>query len=481
MTLHFPGLEFAVVLPLLGAILVSFLRDPLRARQVSMIITGATLVCSLATWIDFAYLGESIIIASDPFDLVKLVTGHELFDIDKLSAPLLPLAALLYFLTMLTTLHIKIRRFSFALNLLSEGLVLATFSCISSWGIIFFLAAATIPPLLELRARNKPTRVYVIHMGIFVALLVAGQSLIDSYDGQVHPTWAVIPLFVAVLIRSGIIPFHCWVTDLFEHASFGTALLFVTPMTGAYAAVHLLLPVAGDSLLRAMGLISLITAIYTAGMALVQREARRMFCYLFLSHSALVMMGLEMLEPYGLTGALCVWLSVGLSLGGFGLALRALESRRGRLLLHDFQGLYEQTPTLAVCFALLGLASVGFPGTIGFIGMEMLVDGAVEAYPSVGIAVVVAAALNGIAVIHTYFIIFTGTRHRSMISLRIGWRERTAVLGLAALILLGGIFPQPGVHSRHLASQEILRERATHPELDDDHDDDHKKHHHEHE
>ncbi len=81
--------------------------------------------------------------------------------------------------------------------------------------------------------------------------------------------------------------------------------------------MHLLLPVAGDSLMRAMGLISLITAIYTAGMALVQREARRMFCYLFLSHSALVMMGLEMLEPYGLTGALCVWLSVGLSLGGF--------------------------------------------------------------------------------------------------------------------------------------------------------------------
>ncbi len=231
MTLHFPGLEFAVVLPLLGAILVSFLRDPLRARQVSMLITGATLVCSVATWIDYAYLSETIKIASDPFDLVKLVTGHELFDIDKLSAPLLPLAALLYFLTMLTTLHIKIRRFSFALNLLSEGLVLATFSCISSWGIIFFLAAATIPPLLELRVRNKPTRVYVIHMGLYVALLVAGQLFIDSYDGQVHPTWAVIPLFVAVLIRSGIIPFQCWVTDLFEHASFGTALLFVTPMT----------------------------------------------------------------------------------------------------------------------------------------------------------------------------------------------------------------------------------------------------------
>lgn len=464
MTLHFPGLEFAIVLPLLGAIFVSLLRDPLHARKASMLIQGVTLIISLATWIDYAYLGEKIKIASDPFDLVRMITGHELFRIDMLSAPLLPLAALLYFLTTLTTLHIKIRRYSFALNLVSEGLVLATFSCDQNlWAIICLMSLATIPPYIELRSRNKPTRVYVIHMALFVGLMVAGQLLIDSYGDQVPPSWAVLPLLIGVLIRCGIIPFHCWVTDLFEHASFGTALLFVTPITGAYAVVHLVLPVADTELLRAMGLISLVTAIYTAGMALVQREARRLFCYLFLSHSALVLMGLEMLQPYGLTGALCVWLSVGLSLGGFGLTLRALESRRGRLMLHDFQGLYEHTPTLAVCFALLGLASVGFPGTIGFIGMEMLVDGAVETYPSVGIAIVIAAALNGIAVIHTYFTIFTGTRHRSMISLRIGWRERTAVLTLVALILLGGIIPQPGVHSRHLASQEILKARESKP------------------
>ncbi len=462
MTLHFPGLEFAVMLPLLGAIFVNLLRDPLRARHASVIITGITLFIALATWIDFAYVGGKI--ARDPNDLVRWLTGHELFDIDQLSAPLLPLVALLYFLTTLTTLHIKIRRFSFALNLLSEGLVLATFSCKEySWAIIALMALSTIPPLVELRSRNKPLRVYLIHMSLFVALMVGGQLLIDSYHGEAVPAWAVAPLMAAVLIRSGILPFHCWVTDLFEHASFGTALLFVTPITGAYAAVHLILPVADTELLRAMGLLSLATAVYTAGMALVQREARRLFCYLFLSHSALVLMGLEMIQPYGLTGALCVWLSVGLSLGGFGLTLRALESRRGRLLLHDFQGLYDQTPTLAVCFALLGLASVGFPCTIGFIGMEMLVDGAVETYPSVGIAVVIAAALNGIAVIHTYFLIFTGTRHRSMISLRIGWRERTAVLVLVALILLGGIIPQPGVHSRHLASQEILEARNPKP------------------
>ena len=39
---------------------------------------------------------------------------------------------------------------------------------------------------------------------------------------------------------------------------------------------------------------SLVTAVYAAGMAVVQREARRFFAYLFLSHASLVLVGLEL-------------------------------------------------------------------------------------------------------------------------------------------------------------------------------------------
>jgi NADH-quinone oxidoreductase subunit M len=229
---------------------------------------------------------------------------------------------------------------------------------------------------------------------------------------------------------------------------------------GAYAAVRLVLPIAPDWVLRSMGILSLVTAVYAAGMALIQKEGRRFFCYLFLSHSALVLVGLEMVTSIGLTGALCVWLSVGLSLGGFGLTLRALEARRGRLSLADFQGLYDHTPNLAMCFVLTGLASVGFPGTFGFVGMELLVDGAVDTYPHVGIAVVLASALNGIAIVQAYFRLFTGTRYIPTISLWLRPRERYAVLTLAALILIGGFFPQQGILSRHDAAAEILDKRA---------------------
>jgi NADH-quinone oxidoreductase subunit M len=174
----------------------------------------------------------------------------------------------------------------------------------------------------------------------------------------------------------------------------------------------------------------------------------------------LVFAGLESATVLGLTGALCMWLSVALSLTGFGLTLRALEARRGRLSLVEYHGVYEHTPGLAICFLLTGLASVGFPGTFGFIGAELLIDGAVQAYPYLGVTVAIVAALNGIAVVRAYFILFTGTPHVSSVSLQIRGRERLAVLTLAALILGGGIYPQPGVVSRHHAASALLQSRT---------------------
>jgi NADH-quinone oxidoreductase subunit M len=412
----------------------------------------------MGAWADYSWWG----IPSEPGPRsFPFPTGLiSVLAIDELTAPLLALTALLYLLTALATLRTKVRRFSFSWTLLSLAVVLATFSCHEPWGIIALLAVATIPLYLELQARNKPTRVFALHMGLSLVLLVIGWAFAE-WEGRrhTHSLWAVLPLLTAILIRCGIVPFHCWISDLFEHATFGSALLFVTPMTGAYATVRLVLPVAPDWVLQSISVVSLATAVYAAGLALVQREARRFFCYIFLSHSALVLVGLETVSPIGLTGALCVWLSVGLSLAGFGLVLRALEARHGRLSLAGFHGVYEHTPLLAVCFLLTGMASVGFPGTFGFLATELLVDGAVQAFPFVGIAVVVAAALNGIAVVQAYFRLFTGTRHVSSVSLQVGLRERLVVLTLAALIVGGGLYPQPAVVSRHRAAEFLLGQR----------------------
>ena len=456
--LHLPWLELAILIPAAGAVWVGRLRDPDVARRHSIAVSILALVCTVGAWQDFGFLDA--VEAHDSWDMIGQLTGSEVFVIDELSAPLLPLASLLYLLTHLATLRTKVRRFSFAWSLAAEAVLLATFSCRQPWVLVLLLAAGTIQPWIELRMRGKPQRVFVVHMGLFVGLLVAGQALVSiDVDGGLLSIIGAALLMGAVLLRSGIVPVHCWLTDLFEHATFGTALLFVTPMAGAYAAVRLVLPIAPAWTLESIALVSLATAVYASGMALVQTEARRFFSYLFLSHSALVLVGLEIATPVGLTGALCVWLSVGLCLAGFGLTLRSVEARTGRLSLSEFHGLYDHMSMLAAFFLLTGLASIGFPGTVGFVGTELLVEGALSASPLVGAAVILAAALNSLAVLHAYFRVFTGTRHRSSIDLSSRRPEQIAVLTLTFLILGGGLFPQPGITSRHQAAQEIIANR----------------------
>lgn len=452
-------LELAILVALVGALFVSRMGDPIRAWRWGLAFTGATLVCSSLSCLGF-YVGRHAGV-EDGFSVQIRFTGQAWFGVDELSAPLVPLVALLHFLAALATGRTKMRRFSLSMSLASEAISLAIFSCQNSWVLVGLLCVGVVPPYFELLNRGKPTRVYVLHMALFVVLLVLGWTFVwPGVEHRLGTAWAAIPLLAAVLIRCGSIPVHCWITDWFENASFGNALLFVTPLSGVYAAVRLVVPTAPDWALRSIGLFSLATAVYAAGMAVVQKDARRFFAYLFLSNAALILVGLELHTTVSLTGSLALWISAPLSLAGLGLTLRALEARFGRLSLARFHGLYDHAPMLAVCFLLTGLASIGFPGTFGFVAGELLVDGAVEASPFVGLAIALAGAINGIAVVRAYFRLFTGARHPSTIALGMSLRERLAVLTLAVLILAGGIFPQPVVVSRYRAAKSILEKRA---------------------
>lgn len=456
--LQLPWLDYSLLIALFGSLFVSRQREPARAYSRGVAFTAATLACTVLAWLGF-YLGVPLD-AGLSLSPQHLLLKRQLFALDELNAPLVPAVALIHFLTALATARASMRRFSFSWSLAAEAMRLAMFSCKEPWPLIGLLAIMTVPGYIELASRGRPTRVYVIHMGVYLGLLILGWAAVE-FTGRDGPpaAWAVVPLLMGIMVRCGTVPAHCWVTDWFEHASLGIALLFVAPLSGVYAAIRLIWPIAPEWALHGLAIVSLITAVYAAGMAVIQDEVRRFFAHLFLSHASLVLVGLELDTVMSLTGSLCLWFSVTVSMAGFGLTLRALESRFGRLSLRSFHGLYEHSPTLAVCFLLTGLACVGFPGTLGFISTELLVDGAVEVNPMVGIAVVAAAALNGIAVVRAYLHLFTGGRHVSTVWLGIGNRERIAVLTLAALILGGGLYPQPGVMTRQHAAEEILRER----------------------
>jgi NADH-quinone oxidoreductase subunit M len=191
----------------------------------------------------------------------------------------------------------------------------------------------------------------------------------------------------------------------------------------------------------------------------VQNDARRFFAYLFISHSSLVLAGLEIATPIGMTGALCIWLELGLSLGGLALTLRAVEARIGRISLDQYHGLFDHMPYLGSLFLLTGLASIGFPGGLTFVGMELLVEGTVEVYPVVGAMIVLAAAINGVALLRAYFRIFTGTRHIASVSIAARPAERFVAITLSALILVVGLWPNVAIRSRYHAANALLKIR----------------------
>ena len=392
--------------------------------------------------------------------------GEDVIRIDTLSSALLPFAAGLWLLTVAVTPRAALDRRGLRRTALATLLTLTSFLTESAVVLLLLSAAAvwTFLSALADPAQRFQRRVVAVYLGASTLLLAVGVALLVSpgvQDTRIETAgmWLIV---ASALVRKGIVPFHAWVPEVFDRGRLGPAILFNAPQVGAYLTVVLIVPRASPEMLRTIALLALGTAVYGAALALVQRSARRACGYLFMSQSALVMAGLDCTSVTALAGGLLVWLSAGLGFAGLARCVLVLEARRGRLDLTRYHGGYDRMPVLAIAFLAMGLACTGFPGTLGFIGQELLVDGAVDVFPVMGFAVVMASALTGLAVLRMYFSLFCG-RSDSVThpSLRLGLKSREAWTFVALVIaLIGlGLAPRPLVDARFAASDEILRLR----------------------
>jgi NADH-quinone oxidoreductase subunit M len=433
----FPWLSFLAGWPLLVAAAVWATRRSTAASHAAGL--AATLGCvpaALAAWID---LGRGR--ATDP--LLPWLAA------DDLSAPLLLCIAITVSAVHLTTPRARRSPSTAGRTLVSASLLFATFSSSDPWALAILFAAGMVPSWLELAGSDRrAARVFALYMGAAAAAFAVGVAAGAS-------TWGWIPLAAAVLIRKGIVPLHSWMPPFFQGARLPTIVLFSMPQVGTYCAARLLAPAAPPAAMEWVAVAALSTAVYAASLALAQKETRRMFGFVFMSQSALVLAGLGCGNVAGVAGGLTLWVSSALALSGFGVTLRALEARRGELALDRFHGGYERMPLLAACFLILGMACVGIPGTLGFVAEELLVDGASAAFPAFGFLAAVATAFNGVTVFRAYASLFCGARSDSTQE-RLRPRERAAVLALAALLLAGGIWPGPLVEAGEAAARVLV-------------------------
>jgi len=388
--------------------------------------------------------------------------GASLLRSDAFSSALIPLPAALWLLTVAVTPRSRLDRVGLprtALSTLATTLAFLTESpalLLVLWtaSVAMFLAALSPPDA------RRGQRVAAAYLAVATILLAVGIGLVTTAAagsrGAQLGLWLVI---VAALIRKGIFPFHAWIPEVFDRGRLSPAILFAAPQMGSYVVAVLVVPRASPEALRMVATLALVTAVYGAALTLFQRDARRACGYLFVSQSALILAGLDCTGVEALGGALVLWISSALAFAGVARCVLVLEARRGRLDLTTHHGGYEQMPVLAASFLVLGMACTGFPGTLGFVGEELLVEGAVGAFPVLGFFVVAAVALTGLAVLRMYFSLFCGARGIS-VQLRLRRREAVVFGAAAAFLVINGLAPGPIVASRLAASHALLSQRT---------------------
>ncbi|MFO0742473.1 MAG: proton-conducting transporter membrane subunit [Labilithrix sp.] len=384
-----------------------------------------------------------------------------LLRLDELSLVLPALAAGLWLFTIVVTPTVVLGADGLRFTAQSTLFTLATF--LTEHPLVLALAWAGSVAALRgafMTTRSKKRHFAGVYLGVSTILFASGAVLLTlpTARGSALDITALGLLVAGAMIRKGIFPAHAWVPAMFEHGRLGPSILFSSPQVGTYAVAVLVVPRAPAELLRVVAILSLFTGVYAAAQAIVQRSARRVCAYLFVSQSALVMAGLDSTSHEALTGALVLWLASSVSFAGLGRCLVVLEARRGELDLARYHGAYERKPLLAAAFLVLGLSYSGFPGTLGFVGEELLLGGAVGAFPWLGFLVVASSALIGIAVLRMYFSIFTGRSLESPMVLKPS--EAVGFVAVAAVLVLTGLVPAPLVASRERASAHLIMERT---------------------
>ena len=232
----------------------------------------------------------------------------------------MPFAAGLWLLTVAVTPRAALDRGGLRRTALATLLTLTSFLTESAV-LLLLLSVASVCTFLSAiadPAHRYQRRIVAVYLGASTLLFALGVALLISpaVQNTTVETVAMWLIVGAALVRKGIVPFHAWVPEVFDHGRLGPAILFNAPQVGALMTVVLIVPRASPEMLRTIALLALGTAVYGAALALVQRSARRACGYLFMSQSALVMAGLDCTSVTALAGGLLVWLSAGLAFAG---------------------------------------------------------------------------------------------------------------------------------------------------------------------
>lgn len=285
------------------------------------------------------------------------------------------------------------------------------------------------------------------------------------YNQQVLIFWL---MFMGFAFKAPLFPFHTWLPDALLEGPIGMAVVLAGVKLGTFGFIRFSIPLLPDAsksepVVMVVVLLGLCAILYGAWIALIQHDLRRLLAYSSISHLGFVVVGLFALNYQGLQGSLLTMINLGFSTAGLFFIAGFLYSRQQTTQLSSFGGMAKQVPLLATFFLIIGLASIGLPGTNGFVGEFLILMGAFKARWWMG-AIAVLGVIFGAA----YFLWYyeramlgpVGKAVKSTMS-DLQFREIVIASALSVMIVWIGLYPSPFLRIMN-GSVQALVERLNH-------------------
>jgi NADH-quinone oxidoreductase subunit M len=351
--------------------------------------------------------------------------------------------------------------------LLMEALMLGVFAAQDLFLFYVFFEGGLIPMFLIIgiwggAERIKASYKFFLYtllgsllmlIAMIYMVLDAGTSSIPALMAHDFPVdvqkWLWLAFFASFAVKMPMWPVHTWLPDAHVQApTAGSVILAgVLLKMGGYGFIRFSLPMFPEGsfvFIPLVFILSGIAVVYTSLVALVQRDMKKLIAYSSVAHMAFVTFGLFAFNRQGLEGAMIVMLSHGLVSGALFLCVGVIYDRLHTREISEYGGLSNNMPGYALLFMLFTMASVGLPGTSGFVGEFLSLVGTYKVSSWAAIVATSGIILGAAYMLYLYWrIAFGVARTEGAAAMTdLDTREWWLLAPIAAGVLWMGIYPE---------------------------------------
>ena len=295
--------------------------------------------------------------------------------------------------------------------------------------------------------------------GTFSIAALSNELKLDTWTER----WLFLGFFLAFALKAPMVPGHTWLPDTAEQATPGTStmLIGILDKVGTYAMLAILIPIfpnASKEFAPAIIILALLSIIYAALIAIAQKDMKRTFAYISISHFGFIVMGIFSFTSIGIIGAMVYMVAHGLSTAALFLTAGYLMRQKDTSLINSFGGLTKTAPLLTGFFLVASLSSIALPGLAGFVGEFMVLTGTYQRNQIAAVIATLGIILAAIYMLWLYQRVFTGPENDGTKNIMDLTTKQSLILTpVVVLTILLGLFPAPVIKVSENAVANTLK------------------------